>query len=1767
MRSKSIAHCESRRETTCFSSTSVACCMCALALLLAYFSASVAFCQGVASLAASNEMRTIGGPLSFERRTANDQEFLARGKGLTLVLTKKEAVLALEGSQQAAVRMSFAGADQKATVRGEDELPGKVYHVNGAVTGPLRGNPTFGRVKYSGIYPGIDAVYYGNERQLEFDLVVAPHADPNRIRLAFSGADKPHLTRSGEVGLKVGDEQVTLRKPVIYQEHGDSRTRIAGRYAWRGKELVGFEISDYDPDLPLIIDPSITFATYLGGPGNESAAAVKVSKFGEIYVAASSDAVSSIQAAQQFPIEAPQSGFEECFLTKLSADGSQEIYTVIFNGVRCEAMDIQPGLVHLSMGKSGNYLRTLREDSTGQPSSLDLLQGAYDFALGPVEELRVDGAGNIYMVAFDQPDGSPNPIYELQKIDTNGQLLGKIPLITAAINQPNNTIYEEVTGLDIDDAGNAYVVGIDKSNGVITPTTNAFQSVKPSDGSDDAFLLRVNTRQPGAFQIDYATFLGGSSDDEARQVAFDSSTGTVLIAGDTASSNFPTSPGSPSYNLTSGFLTKLDLSQPASTQLVGSVLIGPGFSGANLVTVLPGGIPAVAGTTFDVTGFSLANPIYPAQLTSENRPFLRTYTPDLTQITFSTFIDNVPGVTFPAVLAANGTQSLYVAVDTSDGTLGTQGAFHSSGLGGYDVLLRGLDVSALVPANQPPVISFTPSNLSISIIIPNQPVAFPLACGQLFQCNIQDPDGDALTDFAWYGSNGYHLEQNNSSAGVPPSDTLSLAPGTYTFTLKVRDARGAIGGATLTVNVLAQNTFQSLNGPETIQLTDQLFDSPDYIYKGNVHPATITFPSVLTAGLTWLQSRADLNPVPPVGMQAGSPPYYYDVHTTASFSGQATLCLDSTGMSFADAADVQLYELQAGVWTALPASQQGNSLCAATNLSNINGGDHSTTVAFFYPQVLSTFISAIAGTGFAEGSIDGEGGDPRDDVTNGGPALQSAVTQPASLAYNPNTQSLYVSGSGQSNAISRYDFNSKNLYLIVPVGQAIGSGPIVIDPSGTYLYYVAPVDSSGAEEIVQLNLSTPGTIVIAGGASSGGAEPTQGQLATSSFLANVNSLAVDSSGNLFLARDGSTNILRVNASDGTWSVVLDENPNSTSGAPTTPYQDFPRALAFDQQSYLLVGGQLLVRVSPGLDGTEDGSSSSSATIVGGIPASQMAGYAQPFGGDGLPATQAVLSIGGSMLVDNNGNVIFNDGVTHRVRRIASGADGIVNGGTDQFGNPDEIVQTIASYYSISTAVPSEFATSAFGDFRGLALDPLTQNLLLADYAGNRVFEIGAPQTGSGNTPPQALSVSISGDPHVQQQLNGSYIYFDADGDPQGTSTFRWLRDGTAIPGATGTTYTVATADVGHTLVFEVTPLAQSGATTGVATQSSGVVIQNAAPVASNVSISGTPKVGSLLTGSYSYSDVDGDAEGVSQFQWLRNGSPIAGATAISYTATPADAGQSITFQVTPGAVSGATPGMAVQSNLVRILQAPAFTSGTSTTFILGSPGTFSFAAAGAPAPTYSVSPALPVGLSLNTATGLMSGTPALGTGGVYALAVTATNGVSPDATQSFTLTINDLRAASSVALTSSLNPSSAGQAVTFTAIVSAQSPTGTVTFTDGGSPIGIPVALSGGSASVATSALIGGKPFNRRQLQRRCQQSRQHLIGTGADGQSLGQQRPADVLPHPPGCGTARHLHRSRQWVRTQRRRHLPGWRHCNRKFQSRGQRRWRDGNLPGQLS
>jgi hypothetical protein len=188
-----------------------------------------------------------------------------------------------------------------------------------------------------------------------------------------------------------------------------------------------------------------------------------------------------------------------------------------------------------------------------------------------------------------------------------------------------------------------------------------------------------------------------------------------------------------------------------------------------------------------------------------------------------------------------------------------------------------------------------------------------------------------------------------------------------------------------------------------------------------------------------------------------------------------------------------------------------------------------------------------------------------------------------------------------------------------------------------------------------------------------------------------------------------------------------------------------------------------------------------------------------------------------------------------------------------------------------------------------------------------------------NSAPTATNVTISGTAEVGRVLTGNYTYSDADGDVEGTSSYRWLRDGVTITGATARSYTLVSADQGTMIRFEVTPVAATGASPGAPVQSAAVgpiAASNSAPVATSVIITGTAQVGQVLTGNYTYSDADGDVEGTSTYRWLRAGAPISGATARSYMLVAADEGALMSFEVTPRAATGASPGAPVQSPTV-----------------------------------------------------------------------------------------------------------------------------------------------------------------------------------------------------------------------------------------------------------
>jgi hypothetical protein len=179
-------------------------------------------------------------PLSFEAnqgQTDRRVKFVSRGSGYTLFLTEDSAVLSLHGKKSnAALRMTLAGANPHPAVAGIDGLPGKSNYFVGSDPKQWRTNvPTYRSVKYSSVYPGIDLVYYGNQKLLEFDFVVAPGVNPNVIDLRFQGAEKLVIYPEGDLAIRIGGRDVIAHLPAIYQEISSIRHTVAGRYSLQGK--------------------------------------------------------------------------------------------------------------------------------------------------------------------------------------------------------------------------------------------------------------------------------------------------------------------------------------------------------------------------------------------------------------------------------------------------------------------------------------------------------------------------------------------------------------------------------------------------------------------------------------------------------------------------------------------------------------------------------------------------------------------------------------------------------------------------------------------------------------------------------------------------------------------------------------------------------------------------------------------------------------------------------------------------------------------------------------------------------------------------------------------------------------------------------------------------------------------------------------------------------------------------------------------------------------------------------------------------------------------------------------------------------------------------------------------------------------------------------------------------------------------------------------------------------------------------------------------
>ncbi len=288
-------------------------------------------------------------PLSFEpnfKQTSDEVKFLARGEGYILFLTDKDAVFSLGKApeKQSVLRMSLVGANQNPTFAGLEQLPGVSNYLIGNDQSKWHTNiPNFRKIAERNIYAGIDLLYYGTQRQLEYDFVVAPGASVNEIQIAFSGADKLRTDAQGDLVLSVaGKEDLRLHKPVAYQEINGEKQLVAANFVLKGNDKVAFNLGAYDQSLPLIVDPILSYSTFLGGSGIDSAAAIAVAPDNTAFIAGgtfSSDFPSA------HPIQSNHGGPDDfnkdAFVAKISADGSSLLYATYLGG---KAQDTATGI-------------------------------------------------------------------------------------------------------------------------------------------------------------------------------------------------------------------------------------------------------------------------------------------------------------------------------------------------------------------------------------------------------------------------------------------------------------------------------------------------------------------------------------------------------------------------------------------------------------------------------------------------------------------------------------------------------------------------------------------------------------------------------------------------------------------------------------------------------------------------------------------------------------------------------------------------------------------------------------------------------------------------------------------------------------------------------------------------------------------------------------------------------------------------------------------------------------------------------------------------------------------------------------------------------------------------------------------------------------------------------------------------------------------------------------------------------------------------------
>ena len=601
-------------------------------------------------------------PLAFEANQGQvdpQVKYLARGNGYKLFLTNNDAVFSFHSNSSASstsdaatpgrvtglkarniprshdlqkdavavVRMQLVDGNSRAQVAASDELPGKTNYYLGNDPKNWHTNvPQYARVSYKSVYPGIDLAYYGERSKLEFDFIVAPESNPAPINLAFSGAQHVATDTFGNLVITSAAGEVVLHKPVAYQQQNGVRQPIDARFILKANNQVTFELGNYDRSRELVIDPSVTYATYLGGTAEDDGFGIAFDSSGNAYVTGQTESTNFPTAGGVAPNT--NAGEFDVFVTKIAASGSSLIYSTYVGGSGNDSGNA------LAVDASGDAFVAGGTSSSNFPTTNGTFQK--NFGGGSLNafvfELNPGGTALTYSTYLG---GTGTDVANGIAIDTTGAyIVGStsstdFPIknaIQGSLNGSNNgfvtklnpagsaLLYSTYLGGGAGDfasavavaSGEAYVTG-GAENPSFPTTAEAFQKTCGSDGTcngglPDAFVTVYNTA--GSSYV-YSTFLGGEGIDEGLGIAVDS--GDAYVTGLTQSSDFPLLSA---WQKTLGGTQNAFVSQlnPAGTALVYSTYLGGSLTdAATSVAVDQNGNAYLTGQTSS-PNFPVVNP-------------------------------------------------------------------------------------------------------------------------------------------------------------------------------------------------------------------------------------------------------------------------------------------------------------------------------------------------------------------------------------------------------------------------------------------------------------------------------------------------------------------------------------------------------------------------------------------------------------------------------------------------------------------------------------------------------------------------------------------------------------------------------------------------------------------------------------------------------------------------------------------------------------------------------------------------------------------------------------------------------------------------------------------------------------------------------------------------------------------------------------------------------------------------------------------------------